>query len=210
MSKSVKSVTLSQEFLRAAAGSEESALAYQLLQAFGVSLSNCYDEVMKAIGAKDSKVIVLMMVAGVQIRGNVVFVGSNYGDVRSKYPSLVIEGSRQQADIFNYGALHVCGHILAAMTKNPLGAKVSAKAGNCAIGQGFTDNEAGKINKEIFAGWNAQDIAAVSGAIASFKAGDTAALDTIVANFDNLSKTFKAKLAPAPAVTGSGGAATRG
>jgi len=201
MSKSTKTVTLTQEFLRAAAGSEEGALAYQLLAAFGVSLSGCYDEVNKAVSSKDTKVIVLMMVSGVQIRGNVVFVGSNYGDIRTKYPSLVIEGSRQQMDVFNFGALHVCGHILAAMTKHTLGAKISAKAGNCAIGQGFTESEAGKINKEIFASWSPQEISTVSGLIAAYKGGETKALDDIVANFEPLSKAFKAKLTPASAAS---------
>lgn len=202
MSKSTKTGTLSQEFLRAAAGSEESALAYQLLSAFGISLAGCYDEVNKAITARDTKIIVLMMVSGVQVRGNVVFVGPNYGDIRTKYPSLVIEGSRPQTDVFNFGALHVCGHILAAMTKHPIGSKISSKAGNCAIGQGFTESEAGKINKEIFANWGPQDISVVSGQIASFKAGDTKVLDDIVANFEPLSKAFKTKLNPAATVGG--------
>lgn len=203
MSKSTKAVTLTQEFLRAAAGNEEGALAYQLLAAFGVSLSGCFDEVMKAVTARDAKIIILMMVSGVQIRGNVVFVGSNYGDIRTKYPSLVIEGSRQQMDVFNFGALHVCGHILAAMTKHSLGGKISSKAGNCAVGQGFTESDAGKINKEIFASWSPQEISVVSAQIASFKGGDTKMLDDIVANFEPLSKAFKTKLTPAVAATAS-------
>jgi len=196
MSKSTKTVTLTQEFLRTAAGSEEGALAYQLLAAFGVSLAGCLDEVSKAVSAKDAKMIVLMMVSGVQVRGNVVFVGPNYGDIRTKYPSLVIEGARPQMDIFNFGALHVCGHILAAMTKHALGGKISAKAGNCAIGQGFNDSEAGKINKEIFSGWNPEDVTMVSNAISNYRGGNTKTLDDIVGNFEALSKAFKAKMSP--------------
>jgi hypothetical protein len=159
MSKSTKTknVTQTREFLTAAAGHEEDALAFVIMACLGISMTVCLSNVTSALNARDYKVLVLMVAAAGQIRENVVFVGDDYADMKAKYPSLMIEGTREQKDKFNFSALHICGHILCMITTDPLGKLILAKAGNCVGGGGFTDNEAGKINQEIYKKWSRED-----------------------------------------------------
>lgn len=187
-------MTLSQEFLRAAAGDEEAALAHMLLSAFGISLQECMDIVEKAIANKDSKIIVMMMGAGVQVRGNIVFVGREYANVRSVYPKLVIEGDRETKDIFNYSALHICGHILAHVTSNSLGVKILKKGGDCILGEYELSTQAGEINKEIASSWTAEDKSNFGSWLEAMSGDDQAVVDNIVANFSVLNARFTAKL----------------
>jgi hypothetical protein len=156
-SKTTKQVTLTTEFSRAAAVEPENSLAFMLMSAFGITLSKCVDVVDKMVLAKDNKMIVFCLTAAVQIRGNVVYVGPQYANVKQEYPDLVIEGTREQKDIFNFGACHICGHILANMSGAPLGKQILQKAGNCIEGGAFPDNDAGSINKQINASFTADD-----------------------------------------------------
>lgn len=192
-----KPVTLSQEFLRAAAGNEESALAYMLLNAFGITLEECMAIVDKAIANSDSKIIVMMMAAGVQVRGNVVFVGKEYANVRVAYPALVIEGDRDVKDVFNFSALHICGHLLAHATSESIGDKVLGKGGDCVLGRPTLTSAAGEINKEIFSGWSEESKAAVVAWDDGMTQERRQVLDTIVARFTQLNAEFLARLKPA-------------
>lgn len=194
MSKNTKLVSLSQEFLRAAAGNEEQALAYMLYSAFGVTLVACCEIVRLVLANKDAKMIVLMMTAGVQVRGNVVFVGREYGNVRVNYPGLVIEGNREVKDHFNFGALHVCGHLLAKITTHSLGKLILGKAGDCIDGAGFPANEAGKINKEIFDSWSPDDKAAAARFLLAVDPIARTHLDQAVGSFHTMSTEFSTKM----------------
>jgi len=191
-----KAVTLSQEFLRAAAGNEEEALAYKLLSAFGVTLEDCIAVVNKAIDAGDSKIIVMMMAAGVQVRGNVTFVGRDYANVRSAYPLLVIEGEREVKDVFNFSALHICGHLLAHATRDPLGERVLNKGGDCIFGKPTLTTEAGEINAEVAAGWSPESLTAAREWEHTMQDHMKAKLDKIVSQFSTLSASFTSKMTP--------------
>jgi len=189
-----KQVSLSQEFLRAAANNEEAALAYMMMSAFGVSLSMCTAVVSKALTHKDSKIITMMMAAGVQVRGNVVFVGREYAGVRSVYPELVIEGERDQKDIFNFSALHICGHILAHVTTDDIGDKILRKAGDCILGNFAVDTEAGKINTDIAKGWSREEVNAFNTWKDEIPDTTIDALDNIVGKFAAMSTSFSQTL----------------
>jgi hypothetical protein len=180
-------------------------LATMFLAAFGVSLSTLMDIASKAIMAKDHNLIMLAFTAGVQIRAHVVFVGRDFGDVRVKYPALIIEGSRPQSDIYNFGALHALGHIFAHVTSNALGRKVISKAGSCITGESLTESEAGKINKEIFTEWGADDKAAFPTWLTQIKASAMTIVDEFMTAVPKLAKDFgKPAVPPAPTSSGSG------
>lgn len=192
--KLTKAVTLSQEFRRAMAGNETSALAYMIMSSFGVSLASCISSVSKMIETKAGSIIMLCLAASVQIRGNVTFVGRDYGDVRTKFPELVIEGTRVQTDQFNFGALHVCGQVLCNITKHEMGKRMLAKAGDCTIGKGFTDNEAGKVNKDIFESWGVDDKLAYRQWLESIRPDAVATVDAVFATIKTGHDEFAKKL----------------
>lgn len=152
-----KRSNLSPEFMAAAARDPLGALATQFLAAFGIDLDTLMSVAEKAIHSNDDHVFYLAIAAAVQIRANVVFVGRDFGNVREKYPELVIEGDRPQNDIYNYGALHALGHIFCHLTNHQLGQKVLNKVGSCITGAGTPDSEAGKINKEMANSWSVED-----------------------------------------------------
>lgn len=157
MSKTTKRNNFTPEFLRAAADDPEGALSVQFFAAFGVDLSAITAVVKRMIESNDRPVMIMCVTASVQIRANVVFVGREFGNIRSKYPELIIEGERAQQDIFNFSAVHAAGHLICMISGGTLAQKVFKKVGNCITGDGCPDNEAGKINKEIANSWAADD-----------------------------------------------------
>lgn len=153
-----KRVTMTAEFMAAAADDAESALAFMLMSAFGISLAEIIQIAEALIAANDAPLITLALAAAVQIRGNVVFVREGYAGVRDRFPSLIIEGDRPQEDKFNFSALHCLGHVLAHWSSHSLGSKILKKAGSCITGQDTTKNAAGEINSEIARGWSPEDV----------------------------------------------------
>lgn len=125
-------------------------------------------------------------------------VGPAYGNVRVRYPQLVVEGSRAQSDVFNFSALHVCGHLLAASSNHPIAVKILAKAGSCITGINCTENDAGKINKEIANGWSPEEKAAASAVLPTY----TAFVTTVCGTVATKATAFRA---PAPAVAAPAG-----
>jgi len=189
-SKQTKSVNLSTEFLRAAAADAEGSLAYMLLAAFGVSLLKCMQAVEKMVTTKDTKMILFCLASAVQIRGNVVYIGPQFANVRVEYPDLIIEGAREQKDVFNFGACHICGHLLANMSSEPLAVQILKKAGDCVTGANFTDNEAGKINQQIFSSHSREDRDAYQKWENEYFDSFSGILDPIIASLPTLSKSF--------------------
>lgn len=178
-------------------------LATMFLAAFGVTLETIIDIAQRLVAKNDVKIMMLAVTAGVQIRNHVVFVGRDYGDVRTKYPELVIEGKREQADIFNFGALHVLGHVLAHITSNALGQKILRKAGSSVTGEYSTQSEAGTINTEIARSWSAESVQAARVAMTSVPGADRANLDKFFDSIPAMANGFKK-----PAGVTTGGAAS--
>jgi len=138
--------------------------------------------------------MLLCLTAAVQIRNNVVYVGPQYGNIRATYPGLVIEGQRDVKDMFNFGACHICGHILAEVSSHELGVSILKKAGSCVTGKDTTESEAGKINAEINKGFIAEDVAAFRAWNASLPADDQAVVDQVLSSVAAKSANFAQKL----------------
>lgn len=178
--KSTKMVVHSAAFTQEAARNPENALAYMLLAAFGISLDALVEVVKNILANRDTQVAILALAAAVQIRGNVVFVGREYGNVRERYKELVIEGPRSVQDQFNFGALHAVGHILAMIADTPLSKKILKKAGNCITGDGVTGSEAGLVNKEIADNWAPEDRTAMMAWMVGLSADNRQFVTTIL------------------------------
>lgn len=189
-SKDTKTGNTTPAFLAAAASNAEGALSYMLMSAFGVSLSVLMSTASMILMSKDAQLMYLCLTAAVQIRNNVVFVGNQYGALRVKYPELVIEGSREQKDILNFGAVHALGHVLAHVSNHPLAQKILSKAGSCITGQYETDSEAGKINKEIHASWTLEDKGSWNAWLTATKVACSSDLDGFIANIPGMSQNF--------------------
>lgn len=212
--KPTKPGSLTPAFVQAAARDAEGALSYMMLAAFGVTLATLMGLAEKILKGQDIQLVLLAMTAGVQIRNHVVFVGREYGNVRSLYPELIIEGDREQRDIFNFGALHALGHVLAHVTSNDLGAKIISKAGSCVTGERLTESEAGNINKEIYVGWTTEDKGLWAAWVSSAQTAYRSFLDPVVLSVPTRARTFASSLAtpssvpPRPAVPRAAGAGT--
>jgi hypothetical protein len=174
-----KKVDLSAEFRAAALKDPEGALAHMIIATMGVSLSTVMGEVEKMLAAKDNKALLLCLAAAVQIRENTVFVGNDFAGFRTKYSTLVITSGRAQNDVYNFGAIHACGHALAVIGSGSVLSHISTKAGNCVTGSGFTDNEAGQINAEIYRGWTVEDKAAWPAWLTRIKAAHETKVTTL-------------------------------
>lgn len=196
--KPSKSGSLTPAFVQAAVRDPEGALSHMMLASFGVTLASLMSIAMKAFGLQDIQIIIMAMTAGVQIRNHVVFVGREYGDVRAKYPELIIDGDREQRDIFNFGALHALGHVFAHVTGNDLGPKILSKAGSCVTGEKLTESEAGNINKEIYLGWTTEDKGSWAAWLATAQANHRGVLDPIVGTVPTRAKAFAASMAGPP------------
>jgi len=194
--KPTKQGSLTTAFLREAASKPVEALAYMLLQAFGVSLASLMGIAVRALQSEDTPIIVMALTAGVQIRAHVVFVGREFGDIRARYPELVIEGEREQRDIFNFGAMHALGHVFSHMSRSDIASKILHKAGSCITGEFSTESEAGKINKEISTGWTSEDKARWAAEAPAIAATHSAVLERVVNTLPTLASTFARTLAP--------------
>lgn len=195
MSRATKPGSLSQDFLRAAADDPLGGLATMFLAAFGVSLDTLMRIAKKVIDENDTHVMMMAFTAGVQIRAHVVFVGRDFGGIRSRYPELIIEGGRPQQDVYNFGALHALGHVLAHVASDATGGKVLQKAGSCITGDFGTESEAGKINKEIYSSWSLTDRSEFGKWLTAAKVAGGAGVDAFVQSIPALSKAFTAKVA---------------
>jgi len=201
-----KRVTHTAAFSTAAAASPEDALAFMLMQIFGVSLDAICSVVSRAITKKDEKVLLLCATAAGQIRGNVTFVGTSYGNVRAEYPELIIDSQRDVGDQFNFSALHVAGHVVLLASGNQLASKILSKVGNCVTGSAFPTNQAGKINSEIKGSWTPEELASFTLWLNALSPADKAYLDGLVASIATRSARFGQALAgrtSAKAATGS-------
>lgn len=194
MSRLTKPGSLSQDFLRAAAEDPMGGLATMFLAAFGVSLDVLMRIATKIIAENDVHVMMMAFTAGVQIRAHVVFVGRDYGNIRSRYAELVIEGGRPQQDVYNFGALHALGHMLAHVASESTGGKVLQKAGSCITGDYGTDSEAGKINKEIATTWSMTDKVDFGKWLTNAKTTQGPIVDSFIQSVPGLSKAFMAKV----------------
>lgn len=192
--KATKMVVHSAAFTAVAARSPEDALAFMLLAAFGISLEALQRVAADILASKDTQVAILAFTAGVQIRGNVVFVGREYGNVRERYADLVIEGPRAVQDQFNFGALHAVGHILAMVADHALAKKILKKAGNCINGEGVTASEAGQVNKEIADNWAVEDKTAMSAWLTGLSADHKQFLNDILEGMRDRSTQFEATM----------------
>lgn len=190
LQRSTKAGSLSQAFLAKAANDPTGALATMFLAAFGVSLGTLMRIAEDVIKTKKNGVMMLAFTAGVQIRAHVVFVGRDFENIRQDYPELIIEGQRNIGDIYNFGALHALGHVLAHITNNSLGERVLAKAGSCITGAYSNDSEAGKINKEIAAGWMAPELQEFSAFVGRMKAVAPESLDPFMVTVPTLASRF--------------------
>jgi hypothetical protein len=198
--KTTAAVSLSEDFRRAAATDVEGALAYMIMSAFGVSLSKCASAVSKMIKMKDYKLMSMCIAAGVQVRGNVVFV--DMPQISKEYPDLVITGQREAKDQYNFGALHVCGHILAGISNSNICKIVLAKAGSCVTGQGFSDSEASQVNEEIYKSWSDADKQAFAAWAAAVPEADVKIVTFLADGIPKASADFAAKMTkPASAAT---------
>lgn len=184
------------EFVRAAAISPEDALAYQFLRAFGISLDDALIMVKKIISTKNEKVALFCFTAGVQIRQNVTFVGSDYANMRTDYPDLIISGERSSDDEYNFGILHLIGHILALAAGEGKGLKIRKKAGCCVTGEHMVDTDAGKINKEIAAGHAPGSVTVVKAYAAALAPLDVAFLNGVLEGTVAKSASMAARLSP--------------
>lgn len=194
MSKQTKRGNLSDAFRTAAVSDPVGALATQFLAAFGVDLQALIEIASKIIKTKDINAAMMAITAAVQIRANVVFVGRDFGNIREKYPALVIEGDRPQQDIFNFGALHALGHLLCHATTSEWGQKALAKVGSCVTGTGTPDTEAGKINQELAASWSPNDKAAASSWLVTNRGNEF--IDNVFNDIDNRRAAFQQKTSP--------------
>jgi len=194
-SKPTKKGMLSQEFTRAAAEDPSGALAYMLMSAFGVSLARCMEVCARLLVAENKAAIIMCLTAAVQIRANVTFVGRDFAGIRLGAPELIIEGERQTGDVYNFGALHACGHIFANMVVHGTGKNILAKAGDCVRGTGFTDNEAGQINAEIFKAWTQEDKQALNVWLSDNIAAHGPKIEAIFTSLSSLQANFALKLA---------------
>lgn len=214
--KPTKTGSLTPAFIQAAARDPDGALSFMLLSAFGITLSALMAIASKAFASQDIHLVIMALTAGVQIRNHVVFVGREFGNIRVAYPELIIEGDREQRDIFNFGALHALGHVFAHVTADALGGKVLAKAGSCITGDKLTESEAGAINREIFNGWTVEDKGAWAAWVADAKAQHAGFINPVVASVPAKARGFSTAMAqptgpparPAAARAGAAGSAT--
>jgi hypothetical protein len=191
-------VSLSTEFKAAASLDGDGALAFMLVSAFGVSLGTLMILADKIAAAEHGSVVMLALTAGVQVRGNVVFVGADHGGIKQAYPELIIDGQRQTGDQFNFGALHALGHVFAHAIKESVGPKIISKSGSCITGEKLTESDAGVINKEIFASWTTEDKGAYSAWFPVFMIQHGPFLDSLAKTIPQLAAGFASKVkAPA-------------
>jgi len=200
-----KQGSLTTDFKAAAITDGDGALAFMLLAAFGVSLATLMTVAEKIVAGKEVSIAILALTAGVQIRNHVVFVGADHGGLKARFPELIIEGSREQGDQFNFGAVHALGHVLAHMSNHEVARKVLGKAGSCVTGEQLTDSDAGKINKEILEGWSTEDRATFQNWLAGIRPEGGAFVQNVANSLTGRAKSFSEKvnrrLPPKPPVS---------
>ena len=194
MSKTSKAVRLSEAFRAAAITDPKGALATMILASFGVDLVTLIRIARDILVNKDEDAAIMAIAAAVQVRGNVVFVGRDFANIRSKYPELVIEGERAQQDIFNFGALHVLGHLLCHLSAHTIAQKALSKAGSCITGANTPDSEAGKINKEISQQWTPSDLEAFRSFVSATDLAEKAG--QVFGNITGLKTKFQSAVTP--------------
>jgi len=154
-----KKVNHTPAFSRAASDDPLGSLAYMILSAFGVSLTTIMEICDKILADNNIPIAMMCIAAGVQIRGNVTYVGRDFSNIRETYPQLVIEGDRDTGDVFNFGALHAVGHALCHLSRDSIATAVIKKSGSCITKESVNQTDAGSINGEIADGWAPEDVA---------------------------------------------------
>jgi hypothetical protein len=126
------------------------ALAAAFFASFGVSLIDIEAAVEKMAKDDLKELAIQCITAGMQIRANSTFVKAKG---MSDVPIFTISSQRPGiTDQVNFKALHMAGHMLAALAgSNEWAQKMNAR-GNCIRGGDFPDSTAGKINREIYDG----------------------------------------------------------
>lgn len=196
MSKTTKPTTMTSEFRAAAIADPNGAMAFMFLSAFGVDLSSLVTIALKLVSTKDVPIILMAINAAVQIRSNVTFVGPEHGKIKSKYPELIIEGSRNVPDVFNFSALHALGHVLCHLSSHGLARNALKKAGSCVTGEGCPDSDAGKINKEVAISWSTDDINLFGKVRSDFTADQSKVLNDVFISLPGLKAAFAPIKAP--------------
>jgi len=190
MQSNTKRVNLTPAFMRAAETDKVGALAYMLMAAFGVSLTELTTIALDIIDNKNTELCMMSLAAAVQIRGNVVFVGSEFANIRAKYPILIIEGDRAQQDVFNFSALHCLGHILCTFSSEKLAQKILQKAGNAITGANVTASIAGAINKQIAESWPIDEVAEFNAVATKISDKRRAVINSVLAGASTRSTAF--------------------
>jgi hypothetical protein len=196
--RTTKKGGLTTEFMAMAASNPEGALATKFLDAFGTDLATLLVVAAKLVATNDTSVMMLCATAGVQIRAHVVFVGRDFAGIRSKYPELIIEGDREQSDVYNFSALHALGHVLGHASGHDNAKKMLNKAGSSITGENCTQGEAGVINKEISQSWAPSDVLAFRTWVAQVMsdAGHSKVLNDFFAAIGAKRDAFKAGSVP--------------
>jgi hypothetical protein len=191
-----KQVSLPSNFLAAARADEEGALAYMFMASFGVMLSTLMEAVEQMIKENHVVIIRMCLTASTNIRENVTFASGNLSLIRRMYPVFVISSTRTVTDEYNYGALRAAGHILAHITANSGGGKVLSKAGSCITGEGTTDTDAGKINKETAASWSMTDKTLFMTWVTAIAADDRQVVTDVISTMEAKATAFSATIKP--------------
>lgn len=145
------------EFMNAALQEPERALAYMFFSAFGFTLEDAEAVLKEIVKKKDWAMVPMLYAASVQIRGNISFVSANgaWNQIDKHYPKLIIKGSRQVPDSYNFGALHITGHLMCHVCNTWTWAdKALEKNGDCIFDKFKNDSWAGEINKDIYDEWS--------------------------------------------------------
>lgn len=193
-----KKVSVPQKLNQLAASDVSAALCYQIESAFGISASQIINCTTKMISNKDDKMMYFCIAAGVQIRGNVTFTAPNVGDIKAKYPELYIDSNRDAGDNIHYKGCHVVGHLLSNVTKNVKGAMVLKKSGDCVLGPKFPDTEAGKINKNIYDSWDAEDKESFAAFVKNLKDTEKSFVDSVFEKISSKARDAAAKMSSRP------------
>lgn len=199
MQRTTKPGNLSADFMASARVDEEGSLAYMIVSAFGISLQAVIAACLKMQETNNTKVAMMCLAAGVQIRNHVVYVGPMFANMRNDYPDFIIEGIRPNQDIFNFSALHIAGHVLSHFTTKTFGTKILSKAGDCVLGTSFPDNEAGKINKDLSNSWTPEEKQSMQATKAAINADMRNWIDNLFDSIAPKADTFGARINPAHA-----------
>lgn len=186
--KPVKSVDT--KLVEKARTDPRAALISSFKSSFGITLREVIAITKRLLSASKEKensmidVGIMCITASTQVRTGVSFITTDYGNIRVEFPEFVLSSTRQGvSDSFNFSAIRMVGHTLNALSDDRIAEKANKKAGNCVTGSFLTDNEAGKINREIYNSHSSEDKTLFSSFQTSLSPAEKANLKTIYAPF---------------------------